>query len=110
MICLMVSFSCVFLTFKRNEKKLHFVSEFLLKHEIMDGEQFAAAMDREEVTFEDLEEMTEAKKRRSREENDERIRLEKEKERREKEELERAQKAANEAEAEASDSEENKTN
>ena len=73
---------------RENSDKLHFISEFLLKHEIMDGEQFAAAMDREDVTFEELEEMTEAKKRRSREENDERLRLEKENERRAKEEAE----------------------
>jgi len=70
-----------------NIDKLHFVSEFLLKNEVMDGEQFAAAMDGN-PTFEELEEMTEAKKRRSREENEERRRLEKEKERREKEEAE----------------------
>ena len=76
---------------KANEQKLHFISEFLLKHEIMDGEQFTAAMEREEVTFEELEEMTEAKKRRSREENDEKIRIEKEKERKEKERKERAE-------------------
>ncbi len=68
-----------------NLSKLHFISEFLLKNEVMDGEQFKAAMEGE-VTFEELEEMTEAKKRRSREENDERIRIEKERERREKEE------------------------
>ena len=73
---------------RANESKLHFISEFLLKHEIMDGEQFEAAMEGN-VTFEDLEEMTESKKRRSREENDEKIRLEKEKERREKEAKER---------------------
>ena len=73
-----------------NIDKLHFISEFLLKNETMDGEQFAAAMERE-VTFEELEEMTEAKKRRSREENDERIRKEKEEERRAREEAERAE-------------------
>ena len=55
--------------------KLHFISEFLLKNEIMDGEQFAAAMEGE-PSFEKLEEMTEAKKRKSREENDERRRKE----------------------------------
>ncbi len=77
---------------REKSDKLHFVSEFLLKHEIMDGEQFAAAMDRDDVTFEELEEMTEAKKRRSREENDERLRLEKENERRAKEEAEAKEK------------------
>ena len=86
-----------------NVEKLHFVSEFLLKHEIMDGEQFAAAMDREGVTFEELEEMTEAKKRRSREENDEKLRLEKENERREKEEKERQENEATESSASNTD-------
>ncbi len=52
-------------------EKLHFVADFLVRNEVMDGEQFAAAMDGE-PTFEELEEMTEAKKRKSREENDER--------------------------------------
>ncbi|MBP3315528.1 MAG: ATP-dependent zinc metalloprotease FtsH [Clostridia bacterium] len=52
-----------------NIAKLHFVSEFLVKNEVMDAEQFAAAMD-SDCSFEDLEEMTEAKKRKSREEND----------------------------------------
>ena len=58
---------------RENINKLHFISEFLLKNEIMDGEQFKAAMEGE-PTFEELEEMTEAKKRKSREENDERRR------------------------------------
>ena len=52
-----------------NIDKLHFIAEFLMRNEIMDGEQFKAAMEGN-PTFEDLEEMTEAKKRRSREEND----------------------------------------
>ena len=81
---------------RANIEKLHFVSEFLLKHEIMDGEQFAAAMDKEGVTFEDLEEMSAAKKRRSREENDEKLREEKARERREKEEAERKENEAKE--------------
>jgi cell division protease FtsH len=58
---------------RENIEKLHFISEFLLRNEIMDGEQFKRAME-EDPTFEELEEMTEAKKRRSREENDERLR------------------------------------
>ncbi len=52
-----------------NMDKLHFIAEFLVKNEIMDGEQFNAAMEGN-PTFEELEEMTESKKRRSREEND----------------------------------------
>ena len=58
---------------RENIDKLHFISEFLMKNEIMDGEQFKAAMEGT-PTFEELEEMTEAKKRKSREENDERRR------------------------------------
>ncbi len=54
-----------------NMDKLHFIAEFLVKNEIMDGEQFEAAMSGN-PTFEDLEEMSAAKKRRSREENDKR--------------------------------------
>ena len=53
-----------------NIEKLHFVSEFLIKNEIMDGEQFKAAMEGD-PTIEELEEMAEAKRRKSREENDE---------------------------------------
>ena len=68
-------------------EKLHFVAEFLLKNEIMDGEQFAVAMDGD-PTFEELEEMTEAKQRRSREENEERRRKEAIEERRRREEAE----------------------
>ena len=68
-----------------NIDKLHFIAEFLLKNEIMDGEQFAAAMSGS-PSFEELEEMTEAKRRRSREENDRKRELEKAEERRRAEE------------------------
>jgi len=80
-----------------NLVKLHFIAEFLLKNEIMDGEQFKAAMEGN-PTFEELEEMTEAKKRRSREEND-RKRLEDKK--REQEEAEK--RAAEAAQAQTID-------
>ncbi len=70
-------------------EKMRFVAEFLMKNEIMDGEQFAAAMDGE-PTFEELEEMTEAKKRKSREENEERRRAERIAERKRQEEEEEA--------------------
>ncbi len=49
--------------------KLDFVAEYLLAHETMDGDQFAAAMNGD-PTVEELEEMAEAKKRRSAREND----------------------------------------
>ncbi len=66
-----------------NMDKLHFIAEFLLKNEIMDGEQFEAAMNGT-PTFEELEEMTEAKKRRSREENEARRKAQLEEEERRK--------------------------
>ncbi|MBE6666938.1 MAG: ATP-dependent zinc metalloprotease FtsH [Ruminococcaceae bacterium] len=70
-----------------NMEKLHFIAGFLVKNEIMDGEQFEAAM-KGEPTYEELEEMTEAKKRRSREENEEKRRKEAAEARRRKEEEE----------------------
>ena len=76
-----------------NIDKLHFIAEFLMKNEIMDGEQFEAAMSGN-PTFEDLEEMTEAKKRRSREENDRKREQEAIEERRRKEEEEKAKQNA----------------
>ena len=85
-----------------NRQKMDFISEFLLKNEIMDGEQFAAAMEGE-PTFEELEEMTAAKQRKSREENEERRRLEAAAARRKQEEEERARaEAANPVSPEAS--------
>ncbi len=77
-------------------EKLHFIAEFLLKNEIMDGEQFTAAMDGE-PSFEELEEMTEAKARRSREENEERRRREAIEARRKREEAEERLRQAQEA-------------
>ncbi len=68
-----------------NIDKLHFVAEFLLKNEIMDGEQFKLAMDGA-PSFEELEEMTAAKQRRSREENDKKRQQELAEERKRKEE------------------------
>lgn len=80
--------------------KLHFIAEFLLKNEIMDGEQFKAAMDGN-PTMEELEEMTEAKRRKSREENEERRIREEEKARKEKEEEEERQRLEEEEQREA---------
>ncbi len=53
-----------------NIDKLHFIAEFLVRNEIMDSEQFQAAMEGN-PTFEELEEMTEAKRRKSHRENEE---------------------------------------
>ena len=67
--------------------KLHFIAEYLLNHENMDGEQFKAAMEGY-PTVEELEQMLEEKKRKSREENEQREQAEQERARREAEEKE----------------------
>ncbi len=66
---------------RENIDKLHFIAEFLVKYEVMEQAQFERAM-KEDVTFEELEEMVAEKRRRSEEENRaraEHIRLEEEK-------------------------------
>ena len=67
-----------------NRKKLDYIAEFLLKYEVMDGEQFEAAM-AGEPSFEELEEMVKEKRRKSEEEN-KKVREEAEKRAREEEE------------------------
>lgn len=57
-----------------NKDKLEFIADFLMKHEVMDDEQFECAM-KDGVTMEDVESLVTEKKRRSEEEN--RRRLEK---------------------------------
>ena len=52
-----------------NIGKLHFVAEFLLKNESMDEEQFKAAMEMENPTIEDIENIAAEKKKKSEEEN-----------------------------------------
>ena len=52
-----------------NIDKLHFVAKFLHKYEVMDSEQFRRAMEEDEVTFEELEEMVAERTRRSEAEN-----------------------------------------
>lgn len=59
--------------------KLHFVADFLLSHEDMDGDQFKAAMDAEEPTVEMIEAIAAEKERISREANEARARADKEK-------------------------------
>ena len=49
--------------------KLHFVASFLLKNEFMDEEQFNAAMERDNPTIEEIENIATAKKNKSEEEN-----------------------------------------
>ena len=50
--------------------KLHFVAEFLLKNESMDEEQFKAAMELDNPTIEDIEDIAFRKQKQSDEEND----------------------------------------
>ena len=52
-----------------NIEKLHFIAAFLVKYEVMDGEQFAYVMEHSDVTEEDLLRMVEERKQRSAEEN-----------------------------------------
>ena len=49
--------------------KLHFVASFLLKNEFMDEEQFKAAMESENPTIEEIENIASEKKSKSEEEN-----------------------------------------
>ena len=49
--------------------KLHFIAEFLLKNEVMDEDQFAAAMSLESPTIEEIENIAIERKRKSEEEN-----------------------------------------
>ena len=68
-----------------NVDKLHFVADFLVKHEVMDGEQFAALMDRG-ASEQELIEIAEERARKSREANEQREQAEQERARREAEE------------------------
>ena len=70
---------------EENMEKLHYVADFLLKYEVMDGEQFEAAMEGD-PSFEDLEAMVVEKRRKSDEEN---RKIREESEKRAKEEAEK---------------------
>ena len=65
-----------------NIDKLHFIADFLVKHEVMDGEQFAALMDRG-ASEQELIEIAEERARKSREANEQREQAEQERARRE---------------------------
>ncbi|MBR2474345.1 MAG: ATP-dependent zinc metalloprotease FtsH [Clostridia bacterium] len=53
-----------------NMDKLHFIAEYLFKNEIMDEYQFEAVMSGEATTVAQLEELSESRKQRSKEENE----------------------------------------
>ncbi len=65
-----------------NIDKLHFIAKYLVKNEIMNGEQFRRVMENSDVTIEELEEMYAEKRRRSEAENEARALQIKENERR----------------------------
>ncbi len=77
-----------------NIDKLHFIAAFLVKNEIMDGDQFKRAMEEDGVTIEELEEMTAEKRRRSKAENEARALEVAENERKREEERRLAEEAA----------------
>jgi cell division protease FtsH len=62
------AYNLAYSTIEKYREKLDFITEFLLKYEIMDDEQFALAMT-EGVTMEEVENLVTEKKRRSEEEN-----------------------------------------
>ena len=88
-----------------NIDKLNFVAEFLMKNEVMDGEQFALAMSKDDVTIEEIEEIGKRKSDKSKEENEK----QEEKAKKMAEEAMKAEKeakkAAEEAKTEETDSE-----
>ena len=97
---------------KNDIQRLHFIAEFLLKNEIMDGDQFKAVMGSECPVMEEIEAIAEAKKQKSLEANQKRelenkARLEAEAERLEKEEAEKEKAEA--AQADAADAENTST-
>ncbi len=93
---------------RQNIDKLHFIAEYLVKNEMMDGEQFKAVMDGE-PTFEELDAMVAEKKNRSREENERRRAVIEENERRRAEERQReAERLAEQNNASADSSAQNK--
>ena len=59
-----------------NIQKLHFIADYLIAHEDMDGDQFKAVMETEDVTVEMIEEIAAEKARKSREANEARAKAE----------------------------------
>ncbi len=78
--------------------KLHFVAQYLLKHESMDGDQFAAAM-KDGATEEDLDAIAAEKAEKSRLDNERRVKAQEEQARKEAEEAGTASEDAKDADA-----------
>ena len=86
-----------------NISKMHFVADFLMKNEVMDGDQFKAVMDSDEPTMEAIEAITEEKRKASEKANAERARKLADEEATRKAEAEAKAKAENEAKADNND-------
>ena len=86
-----------------NISKMHFVADFLMKNEVMDGDQFKAVMDSDEPTMEAIEAITEEKRKASETANAERARKLAEEEAARKAEAEAKAKAENEAKTDNND-------
>ncbi|MBR6917295.1 MAG: hypothetical protein IKN38_03845, partial [Clostridia bacterium] len=80
-----------------NIEKLHFIAGYLLKCEVMDGDQFKRVMEGD-VTYEELDEMVAEKRARSEKENEHRRKVVEENERRRAEEREKEEKLREEKE------------
>ncbi len=79
---------------RENIDKLHFIADYLLAHEDMDGDQFKAVMETAGVTVEMIEAIAEEKARASKEANEARARAEEARKAREDAEKAAAEKAA----------------
>ncbi len=88
---------------EENSEKLHFVAGYLIEHEIMDEEQFEAAMTQEGVTYEQLDNMVSEKRARSEAENEQRRKYLRELEEKERLRHEEEERREREAQRHASD-------
>jgi len=79
-----------------NMDKMHFIAEYLMKNEVMDGAQFRAVMEGN-PTFEELDAMVAEKRRISEEENRARAAAEEQARKRDEEEAKRREQEANNA-------------
>ena len=79
-----------------NMDKMHFIAEYLMKNEVMDGAQFRAVMEGN-PTFEELDAMVAEKRRISEEENRARAAAEEQARKRDEEEAKRREQEANDA-------------
>ncbi len=82
------SYKLAIKTLEENIEKLHFVADFLVKYEIMDGDQFKAAMETDS-TIEEINEIAEEKRRKRKAESEERARKNEEREKAEQEKAKR---------------------